>query len=879
MAVIRRIANLFYRSRVDREIDRELQSHIALRIDDNLARGMSPDEARRDALLRFGNVTSTRERVTAADASLGLEALARDIRYGVRQLRRSPGFALTAILTLALGIGANVVVFGVLNALILRPINVPGAERLFEIEQKEAGNLTQSYPDYLDYRARNSSFSDMAIFRIDDASLTTGGSSRKCWLYEASGSYFDMLGVQPALGRFFHTNEERGANSAPYLVLSDAFWRTRFNADPRVVGMTVDVNKHPYTIIGVAPPAFHGTEIFFWPDFWMPMVNEQQVEGYDFLTKRMNHGSYVIGMLKPGVTPQQARDNLNVIARQLTREHPVDDDGLGANLVKPGLMGDMLGGPARPFMAAIMLLALLVLVAACVNLAGIFAARATDRSRELAIRLSIGSTRWRLLRQVLTEAVLVSLAGGATGTLMATALLGALTRWQPIAEFPIRVTTIADARVYLIAFGLTMASGILPGLLPARQIWRTQAMQAMKRGAASPGLLRRFTLRDLLLCVQITVCALLVTAALVSLRGMERSLHAPMGFVPEGALLAEADLHMGGYSDRAAYSVQRRMIEEAKRIQGVDAVGIVDDAPLGTGGSSSDVFREGTADLKASNSVTTAHYLSISPGYLAAARTRLLAGRDFTWDDGPDSPTVAIVNQTFARLLFGNAVAVGGHFLGADKTRYEVVGVVEDGKFDSLTENPKAAMFYPLAQAPEGDTTLVVRSQRPSSELAPLLNRMLSGIDSSVPFTIHTWPDALALVLFPARVATAALSVMGLLAAMLAVTGVFGMAAYTVSRRLRELGIRVAMGAQRRQLIRSALGRPVILLLAGSALGLGSGVVAGRLLAFLVYQATPHDPLVLAGALLTMILVGLIATWIPARRALGVDPAQLLREE
>jgi predicted permease len=719
----------------------------------------------------------------------------------------------------------------------------------------------------------------MAIFRIDDVGLSMGGAARKCWEYEVSGSYFDMLSVQPALGRFFHSSDEHGANSAPYIVLSDVFWRTRFNADPRVIGMTVDVNKHPFTIIGVAPPAFHGTEIFFWPDFWMPMVNEQQVEGYAFLTKRMSHGSYVIGMLKPEVTPQEARDNLNAIAHQMTREHPVDDDGLGARLAKPGLMGDMLGGPARPFLIAVMVLALLVLVAAGVNLAGIFTARAADRTRELAIRLSIGSTRWRLLRQVITEAALISLAGGAAGTLMAAALLGALTRWQPIAEFPIHVTTVADTRVYVIAFALTMASGILPGLLPARQIWRTHAMQAMKSGAATPGVLRRLTLRDLLLGVQITVCALLVTASLVSLRGMERSLHAPMGFVPEGAILAEADMHMGGYSDKTAFPVQRRMIEEAARIPGVTAAGTVDDAPLSTGGSSSDVFREGTTDLKMSNSVTTAHYFSISPGYLSAAQTRLLAGRDFTWADGPDAPKVAIVNQTFARRMFGNAPAIGGHFLIDDKTRYQVVGVVEDGKYDSLTEDRKAAMFWPLAQAGEGDTTLVVRSHLPSSEVAPALNRVLSGIDSSIPFTIHTWPDALALVLFPARVATAALGVMGLLAAMLAVTGVFGMAAYSVSKRMREFGIRVAMGAQRRQLIRSALQRPVILLLAGSGVGLVAGVVISRLLASVVYEATPRDPLVLAGALLTMTLVGLVATWIPAQRALRVNPARLLREE
>ncbi len=878
MGAFRRVANLFRRSRINDEIAAELEAHMALRMEDNIARGMSPEDARREARLLFGNPTATRERVTAADASLGLDNLARDIRYAARQLRRSPGFALTAILTLAVGIGANVVVFGVLDAILLQPLRVPGAERLFQIEQAHAGDLWHSYPDFVDYRTRNSTFSDMAAFRIGNAALSTGGSSQRTWMYEASSSYFDMLGVQPALGRFFHLSDEHGPNSAPYIVLSDSFWRRRFDADPRVVGMTVDLNKHPVTIIGVAPRSFNGTELFFWPDFWMPMVNEEQVEGFSFLNKRFNHGLSVVGMLKPGVTPQQATDNLQTVARQMTREHPAEDDGLTARLVKPGLMGDLIGGPARPFLTVIMVLALLVLVAACVNLAGIFAARAADRTRELAICISIGSPRWRLLRRVLIEAALISIAGGVGGTLIAGALLGGLTRWQPISDLPLHVTVIPDSRVYAIAVLLTLTSGILPGLLLARQIWRTDAMQAMRSGAGS-AIIRRLTLRDVLLGVQIAVCALLVTAALVSLRGMQRSLHAPLGFVPQGAVVAATDMHMAGYSDKTALPVQRRMIEEAARIPGVSAVGTVDDTPMSTGGSRSPVYREGTTEWKVSNSVATAHYYSISPGYLDAAQTRLLAGRDFTWADGPEKPKVAIVNQIFARRVFGDAPVLGRHYLWGGGESIEVVGVVDDGKYDSLTEAPQAAMFLPVSQVNEGDTTLVVRSSLPASEVAPALNRILSGIDSSLPFTIQTWPQALGLVLFPERVATAALGVMGLLAALLAVTGVFGLAAYSVSKRMRELGIRVAMGAQRSQVVRSALGRPVILLLAGSVLGLAGGIVTSRLLAFLVYEATPRDPLVLAGALLTMALIGLAATWIPAVRALRLNPARLLREE
>ncbi len=404
-------------------------------------------------------------------------------------------------------------------------------------------------------------------------------------------------------------------------------------------------------------------------------------------------------------------------------------------------------------------------------------------------------------------------------------------------------------------------------------------MQAMKSGAATTGVVGRLTLRDLLLGVQIALCALLVTASLVSLRGMERSLHAPMGFTPDGVLLAEVDMHMAGYSDKDALLVQRRMIEEAARIPGVTAVGTVDSPPLSGDGSSTSVYREGTDELRPSKAVVVPKYFSISPDYFKAAGTRLLSGRDFNWEDGASTRKVAIINETFAGKMFGDLPAVGRHFVGGDKTVYEVVGVVEDGKYDSLTEDPTAAMFWPLAQANEGHTTLVVRSQASPADVAPALNRVLTGIDSSLPFTLRQWPDALALVLFPARVATAALGVMGLLAAILAITGVFGMAAYTVSKRLRELGIRVALGARRGQLMRSALGRPLLVLVAGSAAGLILGVLASRLLAFLVYEATPRDPLVLLGALVAMTMVGLLATWIPARRALGVNPAQLLREE
>jgi predicted permease len=878
MSLISRLTNLFRRSGLDREIDAELKAHIELRIEDNLAAGMSPEEAHRDAVLRFGNATVMRERASAEDTSPLLAGIGRDVHYAFRQLRHSPGFAVTAILTLALGIGANVVVLSVLNALILRPLDLPHADRMYTIEQKNHGDVSQSYPDYLDYRARNMAFADMAAYRLMAAGLSAEGSAKMGWAYEASGNYFDMLGVQPALGRFFHASDEHGPNSAPYIVLSDAFWRSRFHADPHAIGTTADLDKHPFTILGVAPPGFHGTETFLWPDFWMPMLNEQQVEGDEFLTKRGNHGLWVLGLLKPGVTEQQATESLNAVAGRLAKQYPATDAGMGARLVKPGLIGDLFGDAMRTFLFGILLLSCLVLLAACANLASIFAARAADRSRELAIRLAIGSSRWHILRQLLTEAVLVSLAGGVVGTAFATVLLRVLTLWQPFSEFPIHVTVTADARVYGLALLLSIASGVLFGMLPARQVWRTDAARVI-RGTAAPVLFRRFTLRDLLLGVQIALCTLLVTASLVALRGMQRSLHAPIGFEPQGAMLASTDMQMAGYSNDAALPLQKRMLQEALATPGVIAAGTVNATPLSGIGGTTTIFRDGTTEFGVSHGALGAKYFDMSPGYLKAAGTRLMAGRDFTWQDDTKSPKVAVINQAFARKLFGNASAIGQHFMTGKDDRYEIVGIVEDGKYDSLTEEPSPAVFYPLAQTLNSRTTLVLRSQLPPADAAKALNSILTGIDPALPISISSWPTSMSLVLFPARVAAASLGVMGLLAAMLALTGTFGVAAYSVSKRMRELGIRVALGARRTQLMRSALGRPLVLLTSGSIVGLVLGMLTSRFLAQIVYHATSRDPLALAGVVSTMALIWLVATWIPARHALSVDPARLLREE
>ncbi len=877
-----RLCNFSFARRGDERLREEMESHAAMQAEENERAGMTPTQARRQAVLQLGALAAIREQYRAEEGLPQLEHLLHDVRYALRRLGKSPGFTTTAVVTLALGIGTNAVVFSVLNALVLRPLNVSQPTRLFVVEHKEHAFYDQSYPDYIDYRDDNTTFSAMAAYDTSDVAVVIGNSAVKSYGYMASGNYFDTLGVRPAMGRFFHQSDEHGINSAPFIVLSYDFWRSKFNSNPGVIGSTVSLNTHPFTVIGVAPGDFHGTEIFFWPDYWFPLVDAPEIgHSTQFLTHRDNHNFWILGRLKPGATAQQGSDDLNAISRRLARQYPTADDDLDARLVRPGLMGDVWGDPIRAFLAAIMLLSALVLIAACANLGSIFAVRAADRARELAVRLAIGATRTRILRTLLSEAVLVSLMGGLAGTLFASILLQLLSRWQPFVDFPIHVVALPDAKVYALALLLSLGSGLLFGLLPARQIWQTDAAQAIKGGTGVNPVLHRFAMRDLLLCVQIALCTLLVTGAFVAFRGMERSLHTPLGFKPEGVTIAETDLNMGGYTEAQSWPVQKRMVEQAAEIPGVSSAGLADRVMLDNDccGNES-VYRLGTRDFRSSNESFLAHMFSVSPGYFSTAGTRLLAGRDIGWNDGADSPQVAVVNATFAHLMFGNTQAVGRHFELFGGRILEIVGVVEDGKYQTLTEAPQPAMFFAMSQdMTSNDTALVVRSALPRVDIAAALSRMMKGIDPDLPLTVRTWPDALDLALFPARAATGALAIMGLLAAMLAVTGIFGMAAYSVNRRMRELAIRMAVGAGRAQVIAAAVGRPFALLGVGSLLGLFAGVVASRLMGQIVYQASPGDPVVIGGAVLTMVLLGAAASALPARRALSADPSRLMREE
>jgi predicted permease len=391
---------------------------------------------------------------------------------------------------------------------------------------------------------------------------------------------------------------------------------------------------------------------------------------------------------------------------------------------------------------------------------------------------------------------------------------------------------------------------------------------------------RRMVLRDVLLVAQIAISAVLVTSSLVAVRGLARSMHSSFGFDPRNAVLVDTDLSMAGYSGDQVTAMQKRMIDALETIPGVKSVGFISLVPLSGGGSTEDVFSDQTTELKPSKAAANVAVFSISPEYFCAAGTSLLTGRGFSWHDDSGAPPVAVVNSLFARRVFGSVSnAIGSYYKRNDGTRVQVAGVVEDGKYYLMTEDPRPAEFLPFLQRPTQLTALVVRSDRDLLQVATEMRSKLSNLDSGLPFTLQTWSDGMGLALFPSRVATVSLGVLGMMGAMLTITGIFGMAAYSVSKRLRELGIRMALGAQRKEVLRAALGRAVKLLAIGSAAGLVLGILASRVLAFIVYQATPRDPLVLAGVVVAMALLGVVAAWIPAQRALSIDPLRLLREE
>jgi predicted permease len=605
---------------------------------------------------------------------------------------------------------------------------------------------------------------------------------------------------------------------------------------------------------------------------------QPQVEGHSWLESRATGNCMLIGRLKPGVTLAQAAQNLNAIASGLARDFPVENGGMTIKLAKPGLIGDSLRGAVETFLGGVMALAGLVLLTACVNLASLLAARASDRHFELAIRLSIGAGRARIMRQLLTEALWIAALGGASGCALAIGLLRILNQTPPPIDMPFRYDFSPDRRVLLFAMAATLVTGLIFGLLPARHAVQADPHPVLRGMAPGKRHGRHWATRDLLLAGQVAVCCFLVTACFVSVRGLSRALDTPVGFQPNGLNVAAFDLGLANYSREEGMRFQRRALEAAAQLPGVTAAAFGGSVPLWINQSSTISFPAEETDLRLFKGVWANHY-NVSPGYLATLGTRLVAGRDFTWHDDAKAPLVAIVNQIFARQVLKTPDAVGRRIRAGGEV-LQVAGVAEDGKYTSLTEQPRPVFYRCALQNYDDSTVVLVRSRLPDGEVVRQLRTLMASLDAQLPlYALGDVGQMLGMAYFPARAATMLLTAFGVLAVMLAITGIYGLASYTVSRRVREIGIRVAVGARWWQVLSSVLGRMALLLSAGSAAGLAMGLGATQLLASIVYHATPRDPLVLAAVAATMAAVALLSASIPARRAISVDPIRSLRHE
>ncbi len=545
------LRNLFLSRRVDADLDQEVHSHLEMLIAENIRAGMPPREAQRAARIELGGVEQVKEQVRDSRTGAFLDSLLQDLRFALRQMQRSPGFALTAVLILALGIAANVIVFGVLQTLALRSLDVPHAEQVMTLQPKNAGPFV-SYPEVRDVRDGNTVFSAVAVYEFQDFGLEANGVTRPVWGAEVSGQYFDVVGIKPFLGRLLGRDDDDHPGASESAVISWSAWQSDFGADPNIVGTTVRIDKHSYTIVGVAQEGFHGTEKIAQLDIFVPIANEASLDGFNWLESRSYRNLFSVVRLKDGVTAAQVQAELNTIAARIARQYPKDEEGLALKLARPGMIGDFMGGPVRGFLAGVMGLAGIVLLAACANLGSLFAARTADRAREIAIRMALGSSRWRILRQLLVESFVISILGGACACGLAWMALTGLASWHPPTRYPMRFFVLPQPSLILMAFLISVAAGVVFGVMPLRQIFKTDPNETIKSGGIQSVAGRRWALRDVLLAAQIALCCVTVTAAFVSLRGLGKAMTMDLGFNPKNTLLTQFDLSQAAYTGDAA---------------------------------------------------------------------------------------------------------------------------------------------------------------------------------------------------------------------------------------------------------------------------------------------------------------------------------------
>jgi macrolide transport system ATP-binding/permease protein len=893
-----RLAGLPRRDERDRELAEELETHLQMQIEDNLRAGMSPHEARRLALVKLGGPTQTKEECRRRRGFPMLEDLWQDLRYGARILAKQPGFTAVAVLALALGIGVNAAILSAVNGFVLRPLPV---EKPSELVAPYWGRKTDaqawgefSYANYVDLRGQNKSFAELCAWDEVSAGVSSGetrnaGDDERAevvWGELVGANYFDVMGVKPMLGRGFLPEEDRTPNTHPVAVISHSMWQRRFDGNANALGKTVYLNGQPFTIIGVMPESFLGSTFYLRYSFWAPSMMAQKFNRRaEWNTDRGYATVRLYGRLKPGVTMEQAEADLNSAAASLAQLYPKEDADTKIQLVTE-LDGRYQGATKYIKYAGLMALFIsgLVLLVACANVANLMLARATTRAKEIGIRLAIGASRGRVVRQLLTESVLLSLLGGALGCAFAYWGTGLVQATVPPVPYPISLEFGLDAYALKWMLAVSLLTGVVFGLAPAVLASRADLVNVIKGAAGQTRGRRRLNLRGALVVAQVTISIVVLICAGLFIRSLRAALETDPGFSTDNLVTMQINPRLLGYDQQATWRLFPEIVRRIEALPGVRAAALTDDLPLQAGNlTRGPVVREGEADPPPNQG-----YISdcsfVTPEYFETVRTPLVTGRDFTDHDDANAQPVVIVNQEFARRFYGGAEqAMGKRFRFAQGTPLmEIVGVAKDGLYRNLYEDRRPYMFLPLYQQSYAAVAVVVSAQSAGAlkTVTEGTRREIAKLDARLPvFGVMMAEENMTIAYWGPRLAAGMATTFGVLALVLATMGLYSVMTYTVSQRTREIGIRMALGAQVRDVLRLVVSQGMRMAVVGIAFGLAGAFALTRVLESLLLGVGATDSVTFLGVPVLLVAVALLACYIPARRAARVDPLLALRHE
>jgi predicted permease len=806
-----------------------------------------------------------------------------DLRHNVRMLLKRPSFTLTVVMTLALGIGANATIFTWIKVILLD--SLPGIERPDELVEiwgatRHNAALSTSYLDYVDFRDRNDTLSGLFAHQILPMNLGRGEQPERVRGSVVSGNYFDVLGVKALIGRTFATDEDRTPNSHPVAVIGYGLWQRRFGSDTQVIGQKITLNEHDFTIIGVTPADFASPFAGDAIDVWTPVMMKDYVARPHFsLTDRSSRWLMVMGRLKPGATVQQARASIAGIARQLEESFPQTNEQLGVEVYSVAQSPYSLKRSLQSSLAILMAAVAVVLLIACANVANLLLARAASRRKEIAVRVALGGSRFRLMQQMLTESLVLASIGAAIGLALAFWSARFLPAFLPPYASGQNFGATPDATVFAFTIALTVITTLLFGLAPTLQASRPDLVSGLKEGTAPIGRgQHRISLRHGLVVTQIALSMIALISAGLFARSLQEAYKANPGFDPDHVLLAAFDPFLSGYDETRGREFYRQLVERVRALPGVQSATLARRLPL----TLSNVgFTNVTIDGYApgQNEDMRLNYETVGPQYFQTMRIPLVRGRDFDERDRENSHAVAIINETMSRRYWPKGGAVGQR-LKLTGDWLEIVGVAKDVKNRSLSESPRPLLYLPLLQSYRSDMILVTRTFVIPEQAFRGLQTVVSSLDASMPmFDVKTFEQHIGVSLFLQRMAATLLSIFGLLALSLAALGLYGVMAYSVSQRTRELGIRISIGAKQRDVLKLVLGQTLVLAAIGIAGGLVTAIAVTRFAANLLYGISPADPATFALIAVLLLAVSLVAGYFPARRATRIDPMIALRSE